>query len=185
MPARTSDFNGAGMEIKKVTLESIDEAEAIYREAREFMKAAGNGSQWGDGYPERHIIARDIEDGNLYKVEDEGNMLAVFFAAEMDEPSYRKIYGGEWKTPSPCGVIHRVAVSDKARGRGVSSFIFTQMAALFGNLRIDTHKRNVPMQRALEKNEFSKCGIIYIKDVRPDSGDDPCELERIAYERLK
>ena len=35
-----------------------------------------------------------------------------------EEPNYRKIYGGQWKTAGPYGVIHRIAVADDAKGQG-------------------------------------------------------------------
>ena len=42
-----------------------------------------------------------------------------------------------------------------------------------GNLRIDTHEKNIPMQRCLAKNGFARCGIIYLEDGDP----------RIAYQK--
>jgi RimJ/RimL family protein N-acetyltransferase len=42
-----------------------------------------------------------------------------------------------------------------------------------GNIRIDTHDDNLPMQRALEKNGFVPCGRIWCEDGTP----------RIAYQR--
>ncbi len=73
----------------------------------------------------------------------------------------------------PYGVIHRIAVSDAVRGRGVAGFIFDTCFAKCQNLKIDTHRDNLPMQRALEKNGFIRCGIICLAN-----GD-----ERIAYQR--
>lgn len=179
-----SGSDGAVMEIRVATLEELRAIEQIYSEAREFMRAVGNGGQWGVSYPSRDIILGDIEKGALYCVYDGGEMLAVFFADLCVEPTYKKIYDGEWRSPSPCGVIHRVAVSAAARGRGAAAFIFSKMAERFGNLRIDTHKNNIPMQRALEKCGFAPCGRIYIKNVENMDKSEAAEYERIAYERL-
>ena len=41
------------------------------------------------------------------------------------------------------------------------------------SIRIDTHKDNIPMQRALAKHGFIKCGIIHLAN-----GD-----ERIAFQK--
>jgi RimJ/RimL family protein N-acetyltransferase len=41
------------------------------------------------------------------------------------------------------------------------------------NIRIDTHRQNTHMQRALEKYGFRYCGIIYLLD----------GAERLAYQR--
>ena len=52
------------------------------------------------------------------------------------------------------------------------AFCFEEMLKKSSRLRIDTHKDNLPMQRALAKFGFSYAGIIYI-----ESG-----AERLAYE---
>jgi hypothetical protein len=44
-----------------------------------------------------------------------------------------------------------------------------------GNIRIDTHRDNVPMLSLLDKSGFERCGIIYLKN-----GD-----ERIAFQKIK
>ena len=43
------------------------------------------------------------------------------------------------------------------------------------HIRIDTHEHNKVMQKALEKQEFERCGIIYVPDGTP----------RIAFEWMK
>ena len=45
----------------------------------------------------------------------------------------------------------------------------------YGHLRIDTHKDNIPMQKALEKNGFGRCGMIYTDD----------GSQRIAYDWME
>ena len=164
------------MEIKKAKESDIEAVEAIYAEARAFMRKSGNLLQWQGGYPPRDRIAADIKSENLYKVCEEGSdtPIAVFFFAIGIDPTYLKIYGGEWICPEEeYGVIHRIAISDAAHGRGVGKFCFDYCYSLIPNLRIDTHKDNLPMQKSLAKAGFSKRGIIYLA-----SGD-----ERIAYQK--
>ena len=48
----------------------------------------------------------------------------------------------------------------------------------FGSVRIDTHPGNIPMQRAIEKAGFVKCGMIKIFDGPEKDGP------RIAYEKI-
>ena len=70
--------------------------------------------------------------------------------------------------------MHRVAAPGRVKGAG--SFCIRWCAKHSGgDLRIDTHRNNLPMQHVLEKNEFQRCGIIYLAN-----GD-----ERIAYEFLE
>ena len=162
------------MEIKKLTEASLEACDAIYEEARAFMRESGNPYQWV-GYPSLDVIRSDIEKGQLYGVFDEGSLVGVFCFFVGNEPTYDKIYGGTWQQKREYGVIHRVAVRGAARGRGVAASCFNYAAARAKSVRIDTHRDNIPMQKSLLKNGFEQRGIIYLQ-----SGD-----ERIAFEKCK
>ena len=160
------------MLIRKTTEADIPEVEAIYAEARRFMREAGNFEQWRDGYPGICEIVSDIASGAGYVCVDEGEIVGAFYFRIGADPTYLKIYDGEWKNEADYGVIHRIAV--KHHGRGIAEFIFSECFRRCGNLKIDTHIDNLPMQRCLSKNGFEYCGIIYLED-----GD-----ERLAYQRI-
>ena len=161
------------MNIRNAKRAELDEIMGIYEKARQFMSANGNPTQWWDGYPPRELISDDIEQKKLFVCEDEGEIAAVFYFAVENDPTYEKIYDGAWLNDNDYAVMHRVAVAKK--GKGVISNCFEYCLSRCSDLKIDTHKDNIPMQRALEKNGFSYCGIIYI-----DAGD-----ERIAYQKHK
>ena len=117
------------------------------------------------------MIRGDIEAENLYLCVDGTEILGVFFYAEGADPTYQRIYNGRWLNEESYGVIHRIAVA--ARQRGVASFCFDYALTRCKNLKIDTHRDNLPMQRSLEKNGFVYCGIIHL-----ENGD-----RRIAYQK--
>ena len=160
------------MIIRKTKIADLADCEAIYAAARKYMKESGNPDQWADGYPGTVDILSDIANGCGYVVEDEGEVIAVFYFSPGPDPTYAKIYDGEWRLDEAYAVIHRVAV--KHHGRGIIDFIFSECFHAAGHLRIDTHKDNLPMQRVLKRNGFEYCGIIYLA-----SGD-----ERMAFERI-
>ena len=161
------------MEIRLATLSDLPRIEDIYREAREFMKTSGNASQWGTAYPERELLFSDIKASNLYTVVENEDILGVFYFRIGEDPTYLTINGGSWKNNLPYGVIHRIAVGKNAHGKGVSRFCFDYAFGLSGNLKIDTHRDNAPMRRALEKYGFEYCGVIHL-----ENGD-----ERIAFQK--
>ena len=163
------------MQVKIADFSDLPEIEEIYKDAREFMKATGNGSQWGNTYPARELLAEDIEGANLYTVRENNEILGVFFFKVGIDPTYLKISGGEWKNDLPYGVIHRIAVSTNAHGKGVSKLVFDFAFDKCHNVKIDTHRDNIPMQSALLKNGFEYCGVINI-----DSGE-----ERITFQKCK
>ncbi len=159
--------------IRNASLNDIDSVLSLYESARRFMRQTGNMTQWTGGYPSREVVLRDIERECLYLCEEDGVLLAVFYFAVEDDPTYAAIYHGAWQNNAPYAVIHRIAVSEAARGKGVAGFVFDACFEKHQNLKIDTHKDNLPMQRALEKNGFVRCGIIHLLN-----GE-----ERIAFQR--
>lgn len=160
------------MQIRKTNPADFDTVMQIYRAAREFMIASGNPTQWWEGYPPEALILDDIARGDSFVVVEGDKILAVFLYREGIDPTYINIENGEWLNDDPYGVIHRIAVAEK--GSGVASFVFDTVFSWCGNIRIDTHQDNKPMQRALEKNGFKYCGIIRI------ATGDP----RVAYQKI-
>ena len=161
------------MTIRKTHPDEVGILMEIYASAREFMRANGNASQWGGGYPSREILERDIADEQSYAVEENGEIVGTFFFKIGIDKTYLNIYDGEWINDNEYGVIHRIAM--KYRGRGIASKIYDYCFSIIKSLRIDTHRQNIPMQNSLLKNGFKYCGVIYL-----ESGD-----ERIAYQKVE
>ena len=145
----------------------------IYENAKRFMAQNGNPTQWSEGGPDLESARADMEKGVGYVLEDDGEILAVFMFKEGKDATYEKIYEGEWKNDLPYAVIHRIAV--KEQGRGLIDYCINECFKICPNLKIDTHRNNIPMQKALAKRGFEYCGIIYL-----ENGD-----ERLAYQKIK
>lgn len=162
------------MEIRKAEGDDRERILELYTMARAFMREHGNPDQWGDHYPPAEMVDRDILDGKSYVCVEGETILGVFFYEEGVEPDYLDIYEGEWLNDEPYSVIHRIAAPTGKKG--VASFCIRWCCENSGgNVRIDTHRNNIPMQKMLEKNGFVRCGIIYIRD----------GSERIAYQWKK
>ncbi|MBQ7386665.1 MAG: GNAT family N-acetyltransferase [Clostridia bacterium] len=161
------------MIIRKTCEDDLPRIGEIYENAKRFMRATGNPDQWSTGTPNIDTAREDMERGVGYVAEDSGEVVAVFMFSLGADPTYAKIYDGEWLSDAPYGVIHRIAVAEQ--GQGIIDFCINECFALCENLRIDTHRDNIPMQRALTKRGFKYCGII-----RLENGD-----ERLAYQKIK
>ncbi len=148
--------------IRQATLSDLGAILPVYESARRFMRMTGNMTQWADGSPAPALLEANIAEGKLHVCEEDGVLLGVFYFAREEDPTYGIIYDGAWLNSRPYAVIHRMAVAEEARGRGVAGFIFDACYEAFPNLRIDTHRDNRPMQRALEKSGFRRCGIIHL-----------------------
>lgn len=161
------------MEIKKSTASDLEEMVKLYAQARKFMEANGNPTQWGKNYPERFLLERDIEQNHSYVCKNNDEIVGTFFYYEGIDPTYIQIYEGKWLNEDPYGVVHRI--TSGIGKRGVASFCLDWCVERCGNIRIDTHRNNRPMQSLLKKNGFQQCGIIYL-----ENGD-----ERIAFQKTK
>ena len=157
--------------IQKADISQLPRILEIYEKARAFMAESGNPDQWGIGYPPEEMIRQDIRDGKSYVNLEGDHIRAVFYFAVEADPTYGYIEGS-WLNDAPYGVIHRIAVDGS--GRGVAAECFAFAAQHCENIRIDTHEKNIPMQRCLAKHGFTRCGIIYLEDGDP----------RIAYQKV-
>ena len=153
------------MIVRPATPSEIDEIMHIYDIARQAMRDAGNTAQWINGYPTRELIENDIQRGVCHVIEDGGALHGVFMFAIEDDPTYAHIEDGAWPNDEPYGVIHRIGSAGTKRGILQAAVDFTR--GKIGNLRIDTHADNEPMQRALAKAGFRPCGTIYCVDGTP------------------
>lgn len=148
------------IEIRKTTFNDLDKVMSIYDFARSFMAKNGNPTQWGDGYPVRSLIEEDIKRGESYVMVDGDDIHGVFMFMQRVEPTYATLEGGEWLDDEPYGTIHRIATD------GTVSKMFDKCVefclGITKNLRVDTHKDNIPMQKAIARNGFTYCGVIYM-----------------------
>lgn len=161
------------MQIRKTDDADLFAIGEIYESAKRFMRESGNPNQWNSGTPNIETARADMEAGVGYVVVEDGEILATFMFSQDGEPTYANIYEGNWINDAPYGVIHRIAV--KEQGKGIIGFCIDECFAKCQNLRVDTHRDNLPMQRALTKRGFSYCGIIYL-----ENGD-----ERLAYQKTR
>lgn len=137
------------------------------------MRDAGNPHQWGTVYPSEQLLEEDIRKKQLYLCESNGTALGVFCYFFGEDPSYARIENGAWLNSDPYGVVHRIAVS--VHGKGVAGLCLAEAFSRCRNLKIDTHKDNLPMQRTLQKCGFIRCGTVYL----------PNGEARIAYQKAE
>ena len=137
----------------------------IYARAREFMAENGNPTQWGTSYPERDMLVGDIRRGESYVMLDGRRIVGTFAFIIGPDPTYRVIEDGAWHYDDPYGTIHRLASDGSVKGIAKACFDYSRQK--YPYLRIDTHEDNLPMQKAILRYGFQKCGTIYLSDGAP------------------
>lgn len=163
------------MHIRHAVTEDIKTITGIFESARTFMRKNGNHVQWAGSYPGEENVIDDIKLGTGYVVEEDGQILGYFCFFVGEEPTYDVIYDGEWLRDEEYGVIHRIASGQNRKG--VGTFAVNWCFNQHPDIRIDTHRSNIPMINMLTAAGFEKCGIIYCAD-----GED---RERIAFQKVK
>ena len=148
------------IEIRKTATSDLDRVMEIYDIARSFMAENGNPTQWGDGYPVRSLIEEDIERGESYVMVEGDEIHGVFMFMQRVEPTYATLEGGEWLDDEPYGTIHRIATDGEVKRMFDCCVDFCEK--ITKNLRVDTHMDNLPMQKAIKRNGFTYCGVIYM-----------------------
>ncbi len=199
------------LKLRKAYPVDLPEIMAIIHQAQKSLAEQGV-DQWQDGYPDEAAILQDIENGYFHVVVEEAEeadkkaddtkdpILGVAALIPDGEPDYDVIYDGAWLGKGNYGymTVHRVAVAEQEKRKGVASFLLAEAARLareqgLSALRLDTHRDNKRMQACLERNGLTRCGIIHLGrgNLSPEaaekaSGDIDVDEAyiRLAYEKL-
>ena len=149
------------MILRQTKLEDISRVMEIINQAKCYFKENGI-DQWQDGYPNEETIKRDIEKNEAYVLVDEDQIIGTCMVTINGETSYNHI-DGKWLLNSPYICVHRIAVDNNCKGKGLASTILDQVVAMYPDyhsVRMDTHNDNLSMQKFLTKYGFKHCGTI-------------------------
>lgn len=166
------------MESKQTEAKDIPQIMEIIKAARNYLKNKGI-DQWQNNYPNSKTLKEDIENNNSYIITDGDKIIAAAAIIFSDDPTYDYIEGGKWLSSGNYGVIHRAVVIKEYKGRGIASKIFARTYELakqrgITSIRIDTHPDNEAMKKAIKKEKFKYCGIIFTE----------LGSKRLAYEKI-
>ena len=159
------------MEVRETRTEDVADVMRVINEGKQYFKGKGI-DQWQNGYPNEETILKDIEEGNGLVLIRNNRIIGTCYLRFGVEEDYLKIENGEWLNDDPYGVIHRIAVEMAEKGQGYAAELLKyaeKKAQSLGirNLRIDTHEKNLSMQRWITKNGFVRCGNVYIGGTAP------------------
>ena len=152
------------MILRPTKIEDITRVMEIINQAKAYFKN-NEIDQWQDGYPNEETIEKDIENKEAYVLEEDGKILGTCMVSIHGEPSYNRIEG-KWILNCPYVCVHRIAVDNEYKGKGLASMILDQAVAMYPDyhsVRMDTHHDNLSMQSFLTKYGFQYCGEITLK----------------------
>lgn len=161
---------------RKATEKDLKTATALIEQAKVFLRENGV-DQWQTGYPNEEAIAGDLQRGEGYVMELDGQVRGYACISFAGEPCYNEL-AGKWLSDLPYGVVHRMAIDDICKGKGAAPAFFRFAEGLcrerdIRSIRVDTDADNRMMQRVLEKQGFTYCGTVCFDN-----------SEKIAFEKL-
>ncbi|CAH2213039.1 GNAT family N-acetyltransferase [Tepidibacter aestuarii] len=145
--------------IRKAVLGDLNNIMEIIKETIEEMHSYNN-YQWDENYPQSKDFANDIEKGDLY-VDDINGQVAGFICVNYVEPD--EYNGLDWSFDEKAMVIHRMAVNFNCRnkGIGISLMKFAEELAVANGvkyLKTDTYSLNTKMNSLFKKLDFKLIG---------------------------
>ena len=150
------------MIITKASFTDLDEIMNIVSCTRLYFKNVGI-PQWQGEYPDRIDFEEDKEKERLYVIKEDNKVIGMFSLVYPDH-NYDYIEDGKWLDDTPYIAIHRMAILDEYKGRGYAGKAFDYVKENYDHIRVDTHDLNEAMKRAILKNNFVYCGIVYMED---------------------
>lgn len=152
------------MVLRKAELGQLPVIWDILQQAIEQRRLDGS-RQWQDGYPNQQSVINDINNGYGYVLVDNETIIAYAAIIFDIEPAYINIEG-KWLTNGDYVVIHRVAVSNAVKGKGVATRLFEMIEELsvqqnIFSIKVDTNFDNVPMLKIFDRLKYTYCGEVY------------------------
>nr|WP_199000287.1 GNAT family N-acetyltransferase [Flavobacterium sp. ASV13] len=152
--------------LRKAAISEIPVIWEILQDAIEQRRQDGS-TQWQDGYPNELSIEKDIENGYGYVFTENESILAYAAIIFDKEPAYENIEG-KWLTNGDYTVVHRVAVSKLAKGKGIATKLFESIEGLslennIQSIKVDTNFDNTPMLKILDRLKYTYCGEVFFR----------------------
>lgn len=131
---------------------------------------AGGSDQWDDSYPNREIIAADIDQGSLFVCMDSGAIAGIIVLDENQAEQYGAVAWEERQGPHL--VMHRLAVHPEFQGKGIARQLiaFAEEYARrnrYSSIRMDTYAKNERVLKIYPGLGYVQRGEIHFPAVRP------------------
>lgn len=150
------------MNMQLAPLSDLDDLLVFYKKVALHMLENGN-PQWGTDYPNREFLNEDLEEKNLYKLlDDDGTLLGVIVLNRDEGEPYERF---TWEDTSDRHiVIHRLAVSPAAQGRGVGRALMEWAEnhgreVGYSSIRLDTYVGNPTALALYDKMGYRRVGV--------------------------
>ncbi|MDM1397749.1 GNAT family N-acetyltransferase [Myroides odoratimimus] len=150
--------------IKPIDSTDLPQTLQVLEEVKQYMLSQGI-DQWDESYPNVDTIATDIEKKQAYTYVEQGEVLAYMVLNEEYDVEYNDLH---WTSPVPFIVIHRLFVSPKTQGKGISSkmILFAEQYAKdnnYASIRFDAYTLNTTANAVYTKKGYQLVGTVQFR----------------------
>lgn len=111
------------LQFRAAKFHDLERIMEIIKQAQSYFKEQGI-DQWQNGYPNPTVIKQDIKKKESYVLTKNEKIIAVAVISYEEEPTYRKIFNGKWRSQQKYAVMHRVAVDSSFKGGALPLSLF-------------------------------------------------------------
>ncbi|MDE6715588.1 MAG: GNAT family N-acetyltransferase, partial [Muribaculaceae bacterium] len=149
------------LQLRKANINDLTKILGICDEARQFQREQGF-MQWADGYPSTTVIDADISASRGYMISMDGSEIGYCVIDTTGDAEYDRLHH-IWQSQDKYAAIHRLALCNTVRGKGLGSEIFEVIENYiigqgFRIIKVDTGVENVRMQRILTNLGYNNLG---------------------------
>lgn len=152
--------------IRKAVVEDVAAVEEIYNRIHTEEEAGRMTVGWARNvYPTRKTAEEAVARGDLYVLEDDGEIAAAAIINQVQVPSYSSARWEYPARPEEVMVLHTLTVSPARTGRGYGKeFVafYEELAAASGcrHLRMDTNARNAAARAMYRKLGYREADTV-------------------------
>ena len=150
------------LEFRRAGTDDLDALVALYGAAAQDMREKGI-DQWDEYYPDREILAEDVESGDMTLGLLDGQLACAYVVNREYDPEYEL---GAWEhTEGDFCVLHRLCVNPQLQGRGLARQAMARMEKNardqgFDSVRLDVFSQNLHAQRLYERLGYRRTGEV-------------------------
>ena len=140
----------------------------VIENGRETLRKSGIPQWQNNEGPNQVRIEEDLSLDEGYVLIEQDKIVGYGTITKGNQAGYGEITGGEWLPSKEYVSLHRVAIHSGIRERGKGQFFLSHLisgAIALGHtdIRIDTHPKNMRMQKVIEKSGFLYRGDILLE----------------------
>ena len=154
------------LQFRKAEIDDLDALVALYGSAAQDMLRQGI-DQWDEYYPDREILAEDVESGDMTLGLLDGELACAYVVNREHDPEYTS---GAWEhTQGNFCVLHRLCVNPRMQGRGLARQTMARMEETarkqgFDSVRLDVFSKNLHAQRLYERLGYKRTGEVRFRE---------------------